>query len=270
MLHTKTLHLPHLVTEAIYGGSGGPGTIYTPGGLEGTYAQVRDSGLGEALATVGLFVAWDRRFAANASGPFSLQSLESNGFDLLHVMEAFDLQKPNLVGSSFGTSISLTFAYWMAERVNKLVLLHPTRLSGVAHYRQIMDKIQGWKALLQEVGVSQALQQEGFCYSFSPDRDDLAGGRVGDMDPVEFGLLLEATYGRLGTEQLPILGLPRSMIQRIEHEALVFPGDDEVHPPAAADELAELLPHARLTRVREGDPAWEAALAGEVVAFLRE
>ena len=58
MFRTKTLHLPNLVTEAIYGGSGGPGTVYTPGGLEGTCTQVRDSGLGEALATVGLFVAW--------------------------------------------------------------------------------------------------------------------------------------------------------------------------------------------------------------------
>jgi len=270
MFQTKTLHLPHLVTEAIYGGSGKPGTIYTPGGLEGTCTQVRDSGLGEALATVGLFVAWNRRFSANASGPFSLQSLESNGFDLLHVMEAFDLQKPNLVGSSFGTSISLTFAYWMAERVNKLVLLHPTRIGSGVHYQKIRDKIQHCKALLKEVGVSRALQQEDFCYSFSPDRDDLASGRVGDMDPVEFGILIEATYGRLGTEQLPILGLPRSMIQRIEHEALVFPGNDEVHPPAAADELAELLPHARLTHVRKSDPEWEATLASEVAAFLRE
>jgi pimeloyl-ACP methyl ester carboxylesterase len=267
---TRQLHLPHLVTEAVYAGAGAPGSVFTSGGLQGGYDMFLQSGLGDAVATVGLAVGWKRRLAEGNRGPFCFQSFESNAIDLLHVIDAFDIDRPNLMGSSIGCSISLTFAYWMPERVNKLVLVHPTCIDALECTERLPMLVERCNALVRKYGVAGAVQAEGFPYQLSPDRDDLAGGHLGDTDPEEFITLLQETYRRMGTARLPILGMPASMIQTIEHRAIVIAGSDEVHPPQAARVLADLLPNGRPASSQKPGEDLEPHVLEEIVEFLKQ
>ncbi len=269
-LKTKKISLPHLVTEVTYGGSGHPGTVLTSGGLDGEYAWRDKPEFAEVFASKALFVGWDRRFASRSSGPFSLQSLETNAIDLMHIMDAFGMERANLMGSSYGASTSLTFAYWMPERVNKLVLLHPARVGYSGEDTGRSGRIGRAKALLEKVGVAGALRDKDFIYSFPPERDDFAGGCVADMDPEEFALLLRETVNRVGHLGCPVIGMPASMLRRIEHEAIVFSGNDSVHSPEAAQSLVDLLPNARFTKTPGGEDGLSVEVMEEIAEFLQE
>ncbi len=264
----RTVQLPHCETETISVGQGSPSTIVTSGGLQGGYEWPRDSGLGENLARIGTFVGWNRRFHKGAKGPFCIQTLETNAIDLVHIMDAHGMKTANLVGSSFGSSTSLMAAFWFPQRVEKLVLFHPTRISGPEHLQKLNGDVERWESMLAEHGITSALQTEGFCYSFPPDRDDLNGGTVSDMDVDEFAAIVAESYRRFGTHRCAVLGLPGPMLRAIDKQALILPGNDEIHPPEAADDLADLLPNGRLAETPLDEDGIPPRLMEEIMEFL--
>ena len=74
--------------------------------------------------------------------------------DLRCLLDALGIEKPILVGHSFGADIALYFSLLYPERVPKLVALEPG-LAALVHLRQDKDWIgwAAWVAKLEEAGI---------------------------------------------------------------------------------------------------------------------
>ncbi|MCD6404449.1 MAG: hypothetical protein J7M19_01325, partial [Planctomycetes bacterium] len=131
-------------------------------------------------------------------------------------------------------------------------------------------RMERTRTLLEKLGVAGALREKDFVYSFPPERDDFAGGCVGDMDPEEFVLLLRETFNRMPHRGCPVIGMPTSMLRRIEHEAIVLSGSDSVHSPEAAQSLVDLLPNARFVQTPGGEDGLTIEVMEEIAEFLQE
>jgi len=79
--------------------------------------------LADALAPDHRVFAYDLRGRGDSDRPENDYSIPTHALDLLELLDGLGLEKPVIVGHSFGASIALYFAAQYPDRISKLVLI---------------------------------------------------------------------------------------------------------------------------------------------------
>ncbi len=179
---------------------------------------------------------------------------EDHARDLLHLVDALDIETVDLVGFSFGSRTALRLVLSTPGVVRRLVLV------GCAHRETVLRRwiVQGWADAMERGGheelfrtVSPMVMGERWLGENERQYDAMLRAFVQRNDPVGIRRLLADSLlpgGSLGVE-----------LRAIAHPTLIIRGaDDLVVPRELNAELAELIPGARYA---------EAPLCGHSVAI---
>jgi pimeloyl-ACP methyl ester carboxylesterase len=168
------------------------------------------------------------------SGDFSaLEDAHDLAFHYLDLMDALGLEKPIVVGSSFGGWIAAELAAYAPERVDRLVLIDPIGLYVEGH------PIGDLFAMTPEQKVGALFANPAVAAGFFPAQPD-----------VDFLLAVyrdETAFARYAWE--PFCHDPKlpRLLRRVAAPALVLWGEhDRLVPRAHGERYAELIPGARL------------------------
>ena len=175
-------------------------------------------------------------------------SLEMAG-DLLAVMDHLGIQKPVLIGHSFGGAISLHLALLHPERVRSIVVLD-TGLACLRHLRVVQDW-EGWKLHGEQLAPFGITLDSFLAADSKQDVTDFI--RLSLTVPLQAGFrkgqspltprirrLLEET--RIGFEFREICGLTEETLPQIQTPVLALYGGTSPYEKIAL-RLGELLPN---------------------------
>lgn len=243
--------------------------------LHGTSMQASAwSALGTALAPDWRVIAVDLRGHGQSEQPASGYALDDYADDVLALLDALDLERAALVGSSLGTQVAIAFAAKHPHRVQRLVLSDPSCLID----QQAIDRYVGlhrtrprsfgdWNEAL---AFSRSLPQRSR-FSDEVHRFTLEG----DLRPTPEGRLewryaLEAilqTFERLTEDQSADIG-------RVTAPVLILRGSEShVLSRPNALKLLEDFAQAELVEIGDcGHTIWgdqPQALADQTRAFLQ-
>lgn len=165
-------------------------------------------------------------------------SLSNFGADLLRLLDYLNLDKVHLIGETVGGTISLQFAYEHPERLQSVtVCTSPYKFAGVATYQEYYE-------LVQAEGVS------GWVRKTADRRLDPAAASLGhrewyvdQMSQTSQRVVLE-TLSYLATQDLTNI-LPSIQIPTL----ILVAQDSEANEPGRTQNMAELIPNARLVAI---------------------
>lgn len=187
-------------------------------------------------------VTMDNRGTGESDRPLGLWTMDDLAGDALAVMDAAGLESAHVIGASMGGMIAQHLALEHPERVRSLTLActHPGRQPGAPPWRMLASLVlrplfgpERTFPLVAPLLYSERTRTE--------HRDRLAEDlemRFQDSTPVATApaqiaaILGHDTRGRLGELSMPVL--------------VVHGAEDALVPAGAAEELARLIPHARL------------------------
>jgi pimeloyl-ACP methyl ester carboxylesterase len=212
----------------------------------------------EQLSEAAHLVAVDLPGFGHSEKRDGLLNPRAMGEFIVRTADAFNLEKPHVVGPDIGTSAALFAAGFAPSRFSSLVIgsggaAVPLQLGGVlaewvnapdlAPYRTIDPR--------QIVGAAIASLER---YTLSPEaQDDYLTAYLGDR------FVESMRYVRAYPEQLPVL---RDLLSQITTPTLVFAGaHDTFVPPANAEFLVARLPFGKLAIIDAGHFVWEDAAA---------
>jgi 3-oxoadipate enol-lactonase len=234
-------------------------------GLGGTRGAIWRH-LAPALANEFTVVTYDLRGTGGSGRPAGPYSLDDFVDDLRSLVRHLGLERPALVGHSFGGSIALAYAAQYPEEVAALVVAGGPVLLPEQGRQGMRDRAE----TVETSGMGQVAETvatNGTAPSFRENHPDEFRRYVDVLaanDPATYA----ATCRVLADFDL------RDSLERIVAPALLIAGDrDGVTPPAAQEETAAALADA--VRVEVSDCGhilpWEKpdVLRDEVVRFLR-
>jgi 3-oxoadipate enol-lactonase len=180
--------------------------------------------------------------SAKPPGPYSLEQMAR---DALAVIDAEGVDRAHIVGASMGGVIAQIIAVMYPERVRSLVLA----CTACRHHEWRRELLQEWADAVQERGMS-ALGEDGLRWLIGPRLRRRFGmwlnilARVVLQSPPEpFVAQVQAILD--ATDEL------RFELRKVVAPTLVITGSqDALTPIGDAEELAELIPHARLVELR--------------------
>ena len=204
--------------------------------------------------------------STNAPHPFSLEQMAR---DAVSVLDAEGVDTAHVMGASMGGAIAQIVAVRHGERVRGLVLA----CTACRHHAWRRELLADWAAAVTDRGMS-ALSDEGLRWLIGPRVHrrfgpwiNLLGRVVMQGDPEHFAAQVDA-----------ILALDddvRFELRDVKAPTLVITGSQDMLTPFGdAEELAEMIPGARLRELRgaahglmvEQPNAYNSA----VLEFLRE
>ena len=229
-------------------GSGHPLVLFAPGGMNSVAVlwRERPDAPGERLPWIDpptelaadfRVVAMDQRNAGASTGPVTASDgWETYTADHLALLDSLGAERTHAMGGCIGSSYVLALCQAAPERVTAAVLQNPIGLSA--------DNRAAFYAMFD--GWAKALRAE------RPDvtEDALAGFR-------------ERMFG--GDF---VFSVERDFVRRCPVPLLVLAGNDQFHPRATAEEIAELAPDAELV-IEWAGPARHEATLERVRQFLR-
>jgi 3-oxoadipate enol-lactonase len=245
-------------------GSGPPVVLIH--GLGGTSASIWKHLPGE-LEREFEVVTFDLRgtgASERAPGPYSMDDFVA---DLRGLVEELGLERPALVGHSFGGSIALAYAARYADEVAAVVSAGGPVVLSEQGQQGMRDRAETVEAQGMEV-VAETVATNGMAPSFReahPEEFRAYAGVLAANDPATYA----ATCRVLAEMDL------RGELPKIAAPVLLIAGDrDGVAPPAAQEETAAALRHAERIEVPECGHIlpWEKpeALRDAVLPFLQE
>ena len=234
-------------------------------GLGGTAAAIWKH-LAPQLGDEFTVVTYDLRGAGESACPPGPYSLDDFVGDLRSLVEQLDLERPALVGHSFGGTIALAYAAEHPAEVSAVAAAGgPTDLPDAAR-QGLRDRAETVEASGMDA-VAETVATNGTAPSFRERRPDELRAFVGVLagsDPAGYAATCRAIAG------FDLSG----RLERIEAPVLLLGGDlDGVAPPGAQAETAGRIAGARYVQVPDCGHIlpWEKpdVLRDEVVGFLR-
>ncbi|MEU5890916.1 alpha/beta hydrolase [Streptomyces sp. NPDC047461] len=197
-------------------------------------------------------VRWDQRGCGRserAAGPWTTDRFVA---DLDAVRQHFALDRPVLLGHSWGAQLALSHALAHPERVGGLVYVGGTGIDPVSTWRESFR--QNFRARLGEVPERFARWQEladgdreravlQWSVDFEGERALEHAGRLADP---WFGINFDCNKA-LGAETKQTWGSPElyAACQGLEVPVLIVDGERDVRPRWAVDSLERALPRVR-------------------------
>jgi pimeloyl-ACP methyl ester carboxylesterase len=245
-------------------GSGPPLLMLSPGGFNATMANWSTLGryqwlrMVENLSTRFSCVIFDRRESGRSGGRLEVLGWDSYAAQAKGLLDHLGFASSHVLGGCAGCSVGLALARRHPASVRSLVLFSPAggpryRLSQQARFAVHLAFLaaEGPSAVVELANSSGA--------SFSSD------ARVGPWaPPLRSDPGFAESYSRLegGLHARIVAGSARTMFDRdtvpgaepeelmtLQVPALIFPGDDDSHPPSAARYLQECLPRQTYVEV---------------------
>ena len=151
--------------------------------------------------------------------------------DLKHLLDTLRIDRPHVIGHSFGADIALHFTILFPERVNRLVLVEPA-IAALLPLRQREDWI-GWKYWRDKLALGGVtVPPEKWCDAeylvrASVDLPMLFGfrkGRARRAGPL-VRLMNTTTAAR---DYCELAGMTMDKIDQIQHNTLLLYGDESV------------------------------------------
>ena len=187
-------------------------------------------------------VAFDERCCGHSDKDFSDASIAAIGSDLVKLIEATGVDRPIIVGWSFGCAVTVEAAARLGDRVGGIVLVGPP----TPRYTQAEDYPHGGTAEIME-------QTLGALRDTRPDFLKALSQGVCHAEVSEHAIdWMWAAFMETSPradDSLRDLGVvdQRELLPTIQAPTLVCSGDhDAVVDPAIARVAADLLPNARL------------------------
>jgi 3-oxoadipate enol-lactonase len=204
--------------------------------------------------------------SAKPPGPYSLHQMAR---DALAVLDAEGIGSAHVIGASMGGVIAQIIAVLHPERVRSLVLA----CTGCRHHEWRRELLAEWAETVRAGGMG-ALGGEGLRWLVGPRLRK----RFGIWLNLLARILLRTPPEPFAAQVQAILDAPDELRFELRHvrvPTLVITGSqDALTPIGDAEELAELIPHARLVEVRGAAHGLMAEAPGAfndaVLAFLDE
>jgi pimeloyl-ACP methyl ester carboxylesterase len=219
----------------------GPPVALTPGGRV-PMAAVRS--IADQLAGRVRLFEWDRRNtgASDLALDGSRTEQELWADDLADALVQLDLAPAYIIGGSAGARVSMITAIRHPEVVRGLVLWS---VSGGAYGSQVLGyqyHVEYIQAALR--GGMEAVAKTPF-FAERIEANPSNRERLLAMDPNAFIAMMrywnEMFYFR---DDTPMAGATEEQLRAVDVPALIFEGNDDIHPPEAAEAVHALLPNS--------------------------
>jgi proline iminopeptidase len=229
----------------------------------------------ETLSEWAQVVAYDHRGNGRSdAGPREKWTIEQWGDDVAAFCDALDIEKPVVVGSSFGGFVALSYAGRHPEHPSKLVLDSTSARLVIERMFPVFERLGGAgaveaaKRFWTEPSAENLVEYSQVCLPLYSRRADamqkmgeMVGRAVMNQDVLEhFVTKVQPTYDQTG------------LLTKITCPTLVLSGDDDpVTPTACAEEILAGLDPA-LVRLEHypGGHAMFDELPERACALLRE
>ncbi len=214
-------------------------------------------------------IALDNRGSGRSGKPLGPYSLVSMAADAAAVLDAEGLTSAHVLGYSMGSLAAGILAVAQPERVRSLVLAG----SSSRHHAWRRELLADWSATARARGLCTTARR-AFPYLLGPRAArrfglwiNLAWPFVLSQPPHAFAAQVDAVLDFSDELRIHLAG--------ITAPTLVLVGaDDRLTPPADAEELVALVPHARLRVIRRAGHGLMVEAAPDfnlaVLAFLAE
>ncbi len=253
-------------------GDSGPVVIITPGGRRGMES---DRALAALLAEGGCrAIIHDRRNTGAADIALSGESESVEQAEDIHaLLTALGAAPAYVAGCSSGARASLLLALRHPQVVRALLLWRVTG-GPYAAKRLAFNYYEQYLAAVEKGGIDAVAETEHFAAMIRANPGNRA--RLDAMGAEAFRAQMETWLAAFRQTALePVAGLTVAEMRRLTMPAVVVPGNDRVHPAAAAQAAHRLMPNATCAEVLT-DPVdqdvdfagWEAANARLAAVFL--
>lgn len=225
-------------------GSGGPWVALSPGGRR-ALAAVKP--LAQRIADAGYRVLiHDRRNCGASAVLLESDAAEHEVWagDLHALLGQLDALPAFIGGSSSGCRMALAFALRHPQAVRGLLLWRVTG-GAFAAQRLAREYYGQYIAAAQAGGMAAVCAMPHFrdlIAAHPPNRERLL---VADPQRV-IAAMTRWSADFLQEAELPVIGATADQLRSITVPACVIPGNDNTHPKAAGERLAQLLPDATL------------------------
>jgi 3-oxoadipate enol-lactonase len=180
--------------------------------------------------------------SSNAPRPFSLEQMAA---DAVAVLDAEGIDRAHVMGASMGGAIAQILGVRYQERVRSLVLA----CTSCRHHEWRRELFEEWSAAVLERGMG-ALTAEGLQWLIGPRLHR----RFGMWINLLARIVLQATPENFAAQVQAILEMDddvRFELETVRAPTLVITGSQDLLTPLGdAEEIAELIPMARLVELR--------------------
>lgn len=227
-------------------GSGVP-LVLIPGFASGLWSWLGQKGLEIDLQVI----SYDPRGIGMSRSDKTAKGLSLDTFagDVLHILDELELEKANILGTSFGGFVALEFALQFPERLDKLILACTTA-GGPEHVSPDIEILRSFTRN-PEYSVGEQIRRffrPAFTEKFSADHADIVEKIccLREANEVDEDLYVAQLRTAFAFDVSARLG-------QIDHETLVITGDrDNLVPMQNSENLAAKLPNATLRIIKDG------------------
>lgn len=263
-----------LVYEVL--GDRGSWVTVTPGGRRGIAAE---RVLGSLIAEAGFRVLLHDRRNCGASHIALTGESESmeQAEDLQALLRGLRTGPVFVAGCSSGARMSLLLARQHPEAVKALLLWRVTG-GPFAAERLAFNYYEQYLEAVASGGMDAVCATEHFAAMIAANPVNRETLHSMGATPFTAAIQRWLDSFRKGAEH-PVAGISPTELRQMTHPAIVVPGNDHIHPAAAAQAAHRLLPYAIYREVMTADvdadvdaTGWEAktgSLAGHFIDFLR-
>ncbi|PTQ55316.1 MAG: 2-hydroxymuconic semialdehyde hydrolase [Candidatus Carbobacillus altaicus] len=165
---------------------------------------------------------------------------------LIHLLDALNIERAHLVGNSLGGSIALHLLMEAPERFDKVVLMGP---AGAPFQLSVeLDRIWGFYEDPTEAPMRNAIRWFAYNEEFILDRlNDITQMRLKAALRTEVRRSYEAMFPAPRQRHVDELVVPESALKKIDHPVLIVHGrDDKIVPYTTSLYFLEHLSNVRL------------------------
>jgi pimeloyl-ACP methyl ester carboxylesterase len=192
-----------------------------------------------------LCVAIDNRGVGRSDAPPGPYSLQQMADDAMRVLDAEGIEAAHVMGASMGGVIAQIIGVLYPERVRSLVL----SCTACRHQPWRVELLEEWADDVGARGMSALVGDEGLTWLIGPRLHRRFGTFINILGRIVLGTRPESFVAQVRA----ILDAPdalREELRSIDAPTLVITGtQDALTPVGDAEELAELVPGARLVLI---------------------
>lgn len=214
-------------------------------------------------------IAPDNRGAGRSDVPPGPYDLEVMATDLLAVLDAEGVESAHVVGVSMGGILAQVLAVRFPERVRSLVL----SCTACHHHAWRIELLEEWAAAARTVGM-RAFMGEGLRWIVGSRAMRRFWPAMRLFGPVAFDISAEAFVAQIEAILAMDDGLRAELVDVAVPTLVIVGSQDVLTPLGDSEELASLIPGARLAVVRGGAHGFmvekASAFNSTIVDFLTE
>lgn len=187
-------------------------------------------------------IAIDNRGVGRSDMPAAELSLQQMADDAIAVLDAEGIESAHVMGASMGGVVAQIIGVLHPDRVRSLVLA----CTACRHHEWRVELLQEWADDVESRGMSAMVGSEGLTWLIGPRLHRRFGAFINILGRIVLSTPPETFVAQVRA----ILGAPDELREELQHvtaPTLVITGtQDSLTPVGDAEELAELIPGARL------------------------